>query len=155
MEPALLLAIAGLITAVGSAFITPVLAERKAKREAAKDAKTGQQATDAAGRDFLLTLVNFSREEVTRWKDAYDAASTENTNLKQTLRTNLERAQETEERMLLAVDYLVALATRRKSVTSSEVSRWATIALDRSIPRDEFERLMQDTDDFDNTVIPN
>ncbi|MCZ4069230.1 hypothetical protein O1W71_16280 [Microbacterium sp. H37-C3] len=154
MEPALLVAIAAVITALGSAFISPFLAERKAKREAAKDAATGQQATDAAGRDFLLTLVNFSREEVTRWKDAYDAASTENTTLKQTLRTNLERAQETEERMLLAVDYLVALANRRKSVTSSEVSRWATIALDRSIPRDEFERLMQDTE-FDDTVIPN
>jgi hypothetical protein len=153
MDAPLLLAIAALITAVGTAFIAPVRDWLKSRAD--KQPKSTEiRAQDTASNEFLLTLVKYSKDEVDRWKDAYDASSAENADLKQKLLENVRKAEETEMRMHMAVDYLIALARDRQSVTSSEVVRWATIALDHSIPIDDFRRLMGDHDDIDDTIIP-
>lgn len=153
MDAPIILAIAAMITAVGSAFIAPIRDWLKARME--KEPKSTEiRAQDTASNEFLLTLVKYSKDEVDRWKDAYDATSTENTELKAKLSENVRKAEETEMRMHMAVDYLIALARDRQSVTSSEVVRWATIALDHSIPIDDFRRLMGEHEDIDDTIIP-
>lgn len=153
-NPTLWVAVIALVGTIGTAAFNAYTTLRKARADREPNAAE-LRAQDTASNEFLLTLVKFSKDEVTRWKDAYDASSTENIELKRQLKANVLQAEETEARMLMAVDYLVNLAQRKRSVTSAEVVRWATIALDRSMPRDQFERLMQDTEDFDDTVIPN
>lgn len=152
-NPALLTAIAALITAVGAAIGTPIYMLRKARIEREPNL-TDKQVADAASSEFLLTLVKYSKDEVTRWKEAYDASNEENVDLRTKLSANLALAEETERRMALAIDYLIALADRKRSVTAAEIVRWANIALDRTIPRDQFEDLMRDADGVDDTVIP-
>ncbi|MDQ1127554.1 hypothetical protein QE428_002587 [Microbacterium sp. SORGH_AS 505] len=149
----MLLAIAAVITSIGTAIVVPVVTLRKARIDREPNS-TEKQVADAASSEFLLTLVKYSKDEVTRWKDAYDASSAENVDLRSKLSANLALAEETERRMALAIDYLVALADRKRSVTAGEIVRWANIALDRSIPRDQFEELMRDADGVDDTVIP-
>ncbi len=178
MEPALLLAIAGLITAVGSAIVTPIMSERRAARERAASAGSEKRIADVASNDLILKLLEKADGQVERDAKTIERQAKTIAELQKALeiqsddetRTVLERAlsraqddlaeateamtraQEEANRLRLAILRLRQLAENGANFTGHDVIVWANNALDLTVP---LEDLLLLPEDFDDTAIPN
>ncbi|MDF2918137.1 MAG: hypothetical protein K0S70_2354 [Microbacterium sp.] len=177
LNPALLTAVAALITALGAAVGTPIYMLRKARMDRQPNA-TDIRAADAASNDLILKLLTKADEQVER--DAKTIARQAETirELQSSIDTQVDdgtrdvltralrraeddleetteamlRAQEEAKRLRLAILRLRQLAEGGATFTGGDVIVWANNALDLTVPLADLLHLPADFDDTITTT---
>lgn len=174
LNPALLTAVAALITALGAAVGTPIYMLRKARMDRQPNA-TDIRAADAASNDLILKLLSRADEQVERDAKTIERQAATISELRSSIGAHVDeesrgvleralsraeadlaettnamtRAQEEANRLRLAILRLRELAEGGASFTGGDVIVWANNALDLTVPLADLLHLPAD---FDDTV---
>lgn len=179
LDPAnapLILAIAALITAVGSAFIAPIRDWLKARIDK-EPTETDRSNANVASNDLILKLLDRAEKQADRDAKTIERQNATIDSLEKAMKASKDadardalaralRAAEIEKaeaisarqtaedeakRLRLAIMRLRELAAGGAVFTGGDVIVWANNALDLDVPLNELLHLPED---FDDTVIP-
>lgn len=176
MDPALIMAVAALVTAVGASVIGPIRDLRKARIER-QPTEADKTNANVASNDLILKLLDRAEKQADRDAKTIERQNSTIESLETAIRaakdddakaalsralraaevekaeavTARDVAQDEAKRLRLAIMRLRELAAAGAVFTGGDVIVWANNALDLDVPLSELLHLPED---FDDTIIP-